>query len=784
MNHVSLPTNAQNLLEVPYLCDNEIEYDGLGFSKYPERMGWSSSNEKFGWVDCPPIVAAARAQNWLFFGLLRLFLGSQYQQSDYLKHNSTSNGIIIHTANLAPRLRQFVKLYRKEARRQHAERNKDTWSAAWLEARSQSDTLEQANNMWEQECLLIGLSIKLLLWSIRRAVIKIFPHRDEGKPPVCSAPMVPAFLPLVQMMRAGWCVFQVSNFFNIYTVSLNNYLAALPRPILSNNSDHANCTLHDCVGNSVNEAVYQTQHTKPDCGCPFVGPEVKEVTQIIRSNGIPLIALSLDDFTAPRLEVRKAEIGTKYVTISHVWSGGLGNFSSNKLPTCQLTRLYLLLKELNQYQPEEPGPRPFQSRRLSRVFNLLLPVSCSTDLIQKYVSSRRSKGRQTQTFLFWMDTLCIPVSSVGDTSIQSLKQKAITNMSLIYAAATRTLVLDPELQRIAMHGLSLTQLNAHVLCSAWLTRSWTFQEARLSRNWYARFADGFYNPNCQENAWRHDKLYGDWSDEEDDEHELAVESIQWYHDMPALRLSNLSMNDRSREINSEMHTFRTMWNHLASRSTSKPEDVSGILANIFGLNVGEVLGLEHDERMKAILKAQKKLPTGLLFNSGPKIKDAYNRWVPSYPRGAHLSEPYGYLQPCSEGYSFTNNNVGFLVSLSEHRRDCIKLVDPAKSVSLWLTFNEETDHIPVSFNAPGELTAICYVFGDLDESSVYRASLHRTAGARFGVRRQEGNVVHLVYEYSFLYSHDKIRTTRYQEYHEIVGQRMAEDTVFRVDCGR
>ena len=101
---------------------------------------------------------------------------------------------------------------------------------------------------------------------------------------------------------------------------------------------------------------------------------------------------------------------------------------------------------------------------------------------------------ENATVLFWMDTLCIPV---GLENV-ALRVEAINRMDLTYAGARVVLVLDPELQRISREGLTQEQLCAHVLCSSWMNRCWTLQEARLSSNWVVQFADGIFNPRTAE----------------------------------------------------------------------------------------------------------------------------------------------------------------------------------------------------------------------------------------------------------------------------------------------
>lgn len=401
-------------------------------------------------------------------------------------------------------------------------------------------------------------------------------------------------------------------------------------------------------------------------------------------------------------------------------------------------------------------------------------------LYQEY--GNLSEARKPQPICFWMDTLCIPV----DPEHNSLRLEAINKMALTYAAAERCLVLDPELERTSMKTLTSLQMNAHVMASAWLTRSWTFQEARLSRAWFAQFADGLYDPNSRANGALHQRLHTEWLAYQSDSHYLASEMISWYHDMPAVRHTDLTVNQCRYLLSDSTYTFVTVWNQLASRSTSKMEDVHGILANTLDLGATEVLGLPSEEKMKAILRAQEKLPVALIYNDSTKIMDRKCRWVPLYPEITRLSQLYGTLEPSQDGFFLDTveaNPVGFLVDPSIPRGQRIRLVHPSVPTPLWLTFHPEPNGPIPSWKAPGDALAVCYVIGHLEKSSREPSLVRRFGGARFALRKREGKTLHLVYEYSFCYSHYR-KLDRDDDYLEIHAERTSPDVVFHVDSGR
>ncbi|KAL8906272.1 MAG: hypothetical protein Q9171_006332, partial [Xanthocarpia ochracea] len=638
---------------------------------------------------------------------------------------------------------------------------------------------------------------------MQRVAREIFLFHGDDYPSVCDTSLHPSYITLSRMLDSQWCPAQAGNVFRVYGPSMNHYLSGLPRQHL--NSHDNGCSLDACVSNNVNEESYETQHTQESCSCHSVGPDPRQIAKLINESHIPLVKLRVVD-GKPEFSLVAAELGTKYVSMSHVWAGGLGNFRENKLPTCQLLRLYELLGELDNFRPPEPELAPFflPSPWLDGCLQLLAPIKWACQKFAACIQKAQDRafrdtydqlGRaQSPDVCFWMDTLCIPVHPED----RPLRIKAINNMNLIYAAAERCLVIDPELQQISMKGLSSIQTNAHVLCSTWLTRSWTFQEARLSRAWYARFADGFYNPNTQEHALLHDRLYSDLNVYKSDAHVLASQMISWYNDMPALRQTEIVTNQSIRLINDELFNFMAIWNQLVSRSTSKMEDVNAILANTLDLSAGEVMALPSEQRMKAIFNTRNKLPGGLMFNKAKKVAEQSSRWVPLYPEESRLSLGlYGTLTPSATGFFLDNvdgNPVGFLVDPSVPRYKKIRLLDSSDDTiaPLWIRFNQETDAFPTNFEAPvednnkNEILAVVYVVGNLRITLEQKSVGWDLQGARFALKRKEGKTLHMVYEYSFLYNYQRLKQYRQNAdiYTTVHAQRTDEDAVFHVDCNR
>lgn len=799
MNHLPWPKNDQlPPFEVPYKCNEEPSYDGLDFPKYPFRRGWTTPERKHGWMECSPETAAIRAQSWLFFGLLDAFLGTRFKKHEWICHSQLSDNLIVNSGLLPLRLSDLVRAAKKgtlarDYNLSSAVEVQEHWNKVFLTANVELQILDiHMNKSQDHNLMLIGLSISLLLRSIQR-MVKQLTWRDEVAPTMCDVDLDPAKFSLLQMMDRNWCEAQAGHFFLVNSPFLNHYLSGLPRP--ATKSDHSECTLWKCVGNTVNEETYESRHVMSSCSCQFLGPDVSQITGLVSTDRIPLIRLSISS-GQPRLEVVAANRDTRYMSISHVWAGGLGNFRNNQLPTCQLLKLYHCLRALDDFNPKEPSVSLYQFSMPKFGLELLdwirsasshqLTAMFPSRVLQRLpLSHGVSPSAQTpQSVLFWMDTLCIPVHREH----YSLRLKAIGNMALTYVAAEKCLVLDPELLQIHMRDLSATQANAHMLCSGWVGRSWTFQEARLSRAWYAQFADGLYNPNSVENAALEHRLYSDWNLYKDDAHEIATETMIWYHNMPAIRQSDIYRSQSQHVLHSPLYNFITVWNHLASRFTSKPEDVHAILANTTDLSAGEVLALPYDQRMKAILRAQPALPTALVYARGQKIRDPLNRWVPTYPANGYLNEGYGQLTPTDTGYLLDTseaNPIGFVVDKHTPRYSQLRILDASGTDAIWIRFNPELDGPPITYETAGEILAVCYVVSDLSRSLKHNAIGRPLRGARFALRRQEGKRLHLAYEYSFSYTHESRWIPPDEDAHSIVlAQKTDEGAEFHVDCGK
>ena len=785
MDHVPYPQDpAWPLIEIPYLCADLEEYDGLDFINYPVRQGWAQEAHSDQWMDCPWETAAKRAQNWLYFGLLLEVIGPFYKKELFLRKISNNDGYLIHTSKLPKILQDWSRsvrgtrfqIFRSSKVQEVSQRCREIF---W-ETNMQSDRLDRNSS----DCRTITLGIKVLLQSLQNAVSGLAPKDEASISQMNSVSR--ARLLYLRMVRTGWCESQTYWLTHNYTVIMANYLAALPRRFVG--LDHKDCNSRACTANDVNEMTYQTAHTTEGCQCEFKGPGEARILQPIKEGNIPLISVTLMPDDVPRIEIVKAEAGVKYTAISHVWSGGLGNPRENKLPACQFLKIYRLLAEIERqklprtklafellWQRSSILRKKFRLQSLAGPQRGYLPISMEF-----------SEYRGNTPLVFWIDTLCVPVGKKN----KPFRVQAIRSMDLIYAGAENTLVLDSELQQIPQTFQE--QMSAHVLCSSWMARCWTLQEARVSQRCFIQFADGLFDPQNAERLINQDGNNADRKHSWNDVMYLKMEAILWYYAM-------IPMRDPLYEVPFKVRgQFLNEWNNLEQRSTSRKEDIHCIFASMLGLNGGDILIFPHEQRMKAILRDQTSLPLSLLFLSCPKMEERSCRWIPTHPGlGTSLSDDYGEMKVSKDGLMFgksTANYMGFLVASAKPRLDRFCLQENLDSEALWVTV--KSDGTNSVFRSSTSI-ASCYILGKSRKQDrvkppwFEKGTEVREGGALFAVQRREGRVLFLLYECPLEYENSR------PSFYDSEGRYMVDqsdfplldaevlpaDQIFQIDCG-
>lgn len=336
MDHLPYPENAVLApLEIPYICEDIEPYDGKGFRDFPLRKGW---DEPFQGT----VRDIARAQSWLYFGLLSDFFGELLDTKDFVDVKAGGEKVVT-TKKLKALLRttcqESSEVYTWLASHGFIDKSKrgivrgrprvilnEGISCTLQLAESQSHMLDGGNQL----ACVIALSIKVLIWSIRNALATYLPSRKE------KIHVMPRNGRLLRgaMLSGGKCPYWTEIYLRNYSPGMIYYIAAMPS--MDGKADHRGCSVQTCKAHDTHDDTYVVEHTHTCFDCDMTGPDPEKVRSIIEDGGIPLIRFR--DLPAGRLalDVVQATYGLHYTAISHVWSGGLGNPHANILPQCQL----------------------------------------------------------------------------------------------------------------------------------------------------------------------------------------------------------------------------------------------------------------------------------------------------------------------------------------------------------------------------------------------------------------------------------------------------------------
>lgn len=269
----------------------------------------------------------------------------------------------------------------------------------------------------------------------------------------------------------------------------------------------------------------------------------------------------------------------------------------NAIPLCQLRRLRTSISELDSSNPD-------------------LHLRSTTN----------------NTYAFWMDTLCIPVSP----DLKAYRKKAIALMGKTYHSATAVLVLDRSLNQLTSTSTSLIEQCLWLLICGWLRRLWTLQEAALARTLFLELQDGpapYIRPDDPStliaNKLRRERLTPAPMKD-------LISDILLTRELELLIQRRIPLARHIRE-ESTHPDHPTPYQYLAaateSRCTSKLKDEPLILGTIMGHdNIAAMLG-EPDisKRMGMWHVAMRSIPTDIIFldNQIVTLPHAPFRWAPT-----------------------------------------------------------------------------------------------------------------------------------------------------------
>jgi hypothetical protein len=373
----------------------------------------------------------------------------------------------------------------------------------------------------------------------------------------------------------GWCPAHIKHL--LYQEDIETlYTTAALRGASQPGVFHNDCK--EDVG-CIAASIHKPHHVEHGCTCTVVRPDMYRVNSIIEEDNIPVIEIRRTEGLRLSLKVKSAEAQTDYTAISHVWTDGIADPSTNGLLACQLSKIAQDVQLIKKERPLFPGRFPTDHKRPE-----------FAEAIR-----RESDGPVT----IWMDALCIPCDDrKGGETPSALKTRAIALMSSTYAGASEVLVIDKTIEVMDYTKYSGAEkkysLLQRVRFTPWMWRSWTLQEGALAKFLYVRTTK---------------------FPEHIDHLRLPLKPRVWER------------------------RFVTSINRLSRRDTSEKKDVYQILANLCLFDFSELESVPEELRFQALLRTQSpEFPFGLLQRKNDSEKSSLHEdwWIPTCKDRVHL----------------------------------------------------------------------------------------------------------------------------------------------------
>ena len=238
--------------------------------------------------------------------------------------------------------------------------------------------------------------------------------------------------------------------------------------------------------------------------------------------------------------------------------------------------------------------RGFRSHGLGNPHQNAIPT-CQLKKIYQFVVT--AVGAQVA---LWLDTLCVPVSA----RYRQYRKVALFKMRETYANATQVLVLDACLQEV---GDSIHERRLQIVCSEWMRRLWTLQEALLPKpeNLLIQFRHNAVPLSSLVDESMEEGLSEIW-------HSVEVQSVQ------------LLRRQFPKTATDEDHLL-VLARSLQRRSTTKAEDEPICLATLMDVPLEQ---FNNRPSMAQIIGILQIVPQGILFIPGPRMTTPGFRWAP------------------------------------------------------------------------------------------------------------------------------------------------------------
>lgn len=172
------------------------------------------------------------------------------------------------------------------------------------------------------------------------------------------------------MVDSGWCPSCIQDYSIKMRLTDLVDIANLPK---HDTLSHEACMTTACSHTCVNESSYQTRRATGCGDCSFIAADIAKMSAILEQGSYPVVdlfgpitsedKLCSSSFRHPGQAAGPSHSPIPYVTISHVWSDGLGNPHENAIPYCQLSDLRRLVRNV----PHPPELAPYSPVWLDKI---------------------------------------------------------------------------------------------------------------------------------------------------------------------------------------------------------------------------------------------------------------------------------------------------------------------------------------------------------------------------------------------------------------------------------
>lgn len=209
---------------------------------------------------------------------------------------------------------------------------------------------------------------------------------------------------------------------------------------------------------------------------------------------------------------------------------------------------------------------------------------------------------------------------------RDLRQKSVNAMASIYHGADLVLVLDAGLMQLALDvTFEPFPFLVAISESVWNARSWTFQEYILPQRCCFQFANGpIFLGSTPGTSTRGPTIFWNNGPGKRDffDSQLPVSGTKTEFLLAMLPMRhNLGTGGRF---------FQSVWNGLASRSTSQHEDQCMILANSLRKDYGSLQSRPKLHRVPSIILGLKEISLAIFYSTTATFLESQsNGWIPT-----------------------------------------------------------------------------------------------------------------------------------------------------------